>query len=937
MSILEAKSVSIRYITGDFKDIGIKEYILRQIKGNYHVTEFWADQNISFSLERGEMLGIIGTNGAGKSTLLKAVSGIMEPTRGKIIRKGSIAALLELSTGFDGELTVKENTYLRGAMMGYTRAFMDKTYRQIIDFAELRDFEDRPFKQLSSGMKSRLGFAIACLVKPDILILDEVLAVGDGAFRKKSEAKMKEIIGSGATTILVSHSLEQVRIMCDKVLWLHKGRQIAYGDNVKEICDRYQAFLDGKPDAETQSMLNKIAAAAKPCPAKEDPTKKSGSSIQSSKQSAAAQKGVAAPEHKPKSLTKPTRAQLFKELSPVLLMMLLSFCGALAMQIAFPPQFSPKIWSLDNILREFRYSLNGTIVQTSVMAALLFYVGNRSRKVGWKHKTGTAVLSVLLALLWLFSVAADTSQVFRATMIGTPAQIIKSVLYFFGMSWFLFLCGQLLYRICTRRASSPKSESMLAAARTSRRRPLLRDMTLLLAAWLPYLILDFPARISWDTWREMNMFFGYWPLTAHDPPAHTVLVSMVAKLGMAMGNVNIAFCAFVLVQMFVGALLISYGLEIMRQLNAPGWMIVIAQLAGRFGIPIAYYSVEILKDCQYVHFFLLMILCFALLLKDHKAFFGCKRNVILFSVSIYGVLLFRKNGKYIVWLLMAAALIWLLAQVRKKGMPWLKSLGKKPFLMLLVPVLIADLTVSGLVRYYGFGEASIREAFSLPFQQTARYVSEYADEIPPEEEEAIDAVLNYKKLPELYLPTKSDDVKRTFKNDATSTDLLTYFETWFKQFVRHPMTYVEATIHQTYPLYYPFRESIRARYGTRTIADFEKIIADTGYMVDTIIPRGNEIAQQYAIVMYRLPILGLLSNQAVYTIVLLYLTLYAILDRKKKFLWLVSPLILSVLVCFLAPVVLDYERYAFPFIYSTPVALAFFHASYNDSSLSKCS
>ena len=246
MSILEVSHVSIRYITGDFKDIGFKDYVLQKIRGNYHVTEFWADKDVSFTLERGEMLGIIGSNGAGKSTLLKAVSGIMVPTEGTIHREGKIAALLELASGFDGDLTVRENAYLRGAMLGYTRKFMDETYDQIIEFAELREFEDRPFKQLSSGMKSRLAFSIACLVRPDILILDEVLSVGDGAFRKKSETKMREIINGGATTILVSHSLDQVRKMCSKVLWLHKGRQIDFGSDVEGICDRYQAFLDGK-------------------------------------------------------------------------------------------------------------------------------------------------------------------------------------------------------------------------------------------------------------------------------------------------------------------------------------------------------------------------------------------------------------------------------------------------------------------------------------------------------------------------------------------------------------------------------------------------------------------------------------------------------------------------------------------------------------------
>ena len=246
MAMLELQKVSIRYITGDFKDIGLKEYFLRRIKRNYHVKEFWADKDITFSLEQGDMLGIIGRNGAGKSTLLKAISGIMEPTKGTVKRNGSVAALLELSSGFDGDLTVKENAYLRGAMLGYTRKFMDETYDRIIDFAELRDFQDRPFKQLSSGMKSRLAFSIASLVKPDILILDEVLSVGDGAFKAKSEQKMKEMMGGGTTTILVSHSLEQIKALSNKILWLNKGQQIEFGDDVEGICERYQNFLNQK-------------------------------------------------------------------------------------------------------------------------------------------------------------------------------------------------------------------------------------------------------------------------------------------------------------------------------------------------------------------------------------------------------------------------------------------------------------------------------------------------------------------------------------------------------------------------------------------------------------------------------------------------------------------------------------------------------------------
>ena len=245
MPIIRAEGVSIRYITGDFKDIGLKEYVLRKLTGNYQVKEFWADWDVTFELEKGDMLGIVGTNGAGKSTLLKAISGIMVPTRGKIQTNGTVAALLELTSGFDGDLTVRENTYLRGALLGYTRAFMDQMYDEIISSSELQDFQARPFKQLSSGMKSRLAFSIASLVNPDILILDEVLSVGDGSFRQKSGNKMREILANGVTGILVSHSIDQVRELCNKVLWLDHGKQMDFG-GTQEVCDRYEAFMQRK-------------------------------------------------------------------------------------------------------------------------------------------------------------------------------------------------------------------------------------------------------------------------------------------------------------------------------------------------------------------------------------------------------------------------------------------------------------------------------------------------------------------------------------------------------------------------------------------------------------------------------------------------------------------------------------------------------------------
>lgn len=259
MNVIECEDVSIRYITGDIKAIGLKEYVMRKLTHNFHVQEFWADRHVTFSLQRGDMLGIIGSNGAGKSTLLKAVTGIMIPTGGRIKTRGKIAALLELSSGFDAEMTVRENTYLRGAMLGYTREFLDAKYDEIIAFAELEEFQDYMFKQLSSGMKSRLAFSVACLVDPDILILDEVLSVGDGAFRKKSGDKMMEILSGGTTGVLVSHSIAQVRDLCNKVLWLDHGNQIAFTDEVELYCDAYEEFLSTKKLPKTQEEIYALA------------------------------------------------------------------------------------------------------------------------------------------------------------------------------------------------------------------------------------------------------------------------------------------------------------------------------------------------------------------------------------------------------------------------------------------------------------------------------------------------------------------------------------------------------------------------------------------------------------------------------------------------------------------------------------------------------
>ncbi len=240
--MIDVDHVTIRFNLSNQKVDNLKEYVIKLLKRELLFQEFLAVKDVSFQVRAGEAWGLVGSNGSGKSTMLKAISGILKPYKGSITVNGSVAPLIELGAGFDSELTARENIFLNGCILGHTEQFMKEHFDEIVDFAEIHNFLDSPLKNYSSGMKSRLGFSIATMVRPEILIVDEVLAVGDYKFRQKCEKRMNELLSGGTTLLYVSHNIDEVRRLCDHVIWLDKGvcRMVGATD---EVCDAYMAEM----------------------------------------------------------------------------------------------------------------------------------------------------------------------------------------------------------------------------------------------------------------------------------------------------------------------------------------------------------------------------------------------------------------------------------------------------------------------------------------------------------------------------------------------------------------------------------------------------------------------------------------------------------------------------------------------------------------------
>lgn len=254
--IVEVNNVTVRFNKANQKVDNLKEYFVRLIRRQLMFQEFIALRDVNLKIKKGEAWAIIGTNGSGKSTLLKVISRILKPYKGSVRVEGSIASLIELGAGIDPKLTARENIYLNGCILGYTKQFIDEKFDAIVEFSELEDFLDSPVQNFSSGMKSRLGFSVATMVEPDVLIVDEVLSVGDVLFRKKCMKRMKEMLANGTTLLFVSHNMGTVKEMCDKAIWLNNGEVVMSGD-INKVCDEYNSTIEEKKAKEKKEKQKK--------------------------------------------------------------------------------------------------------------------------------------------------------------------------------------------------------------------------------------------------------------------------------------------------------------------------------------------------------------------------------------------------------------------------------------------------------------------------------------------------------------------------------------------------------------------------------------------------------------------------------------------------------------------------------------------------------
>ena len=618
------------------------------------------------------------------------------------------------------------------------------------------------------------------------------------------------------------------------------------------------------------------------------------------------------------------KAILEKGRAPLALCLCILSALALCMQFPEPAlSAAARDSGILNIMENLRLSLDGTAVLSSFVAAALYFLWRHNRRESPRPSVLLPICCFFIAVIWLMARSFEIDNTLQ-TLTSGWGQMFKSGVYLLGSAWFLTQLGIALDVFLEQGTDLKTGAGRLLAF--YRRHSFLCPFLLLLCGCILPLALVYPGGMNADSWCQAGMYFrvvrpdwGLYEFTSHHPPAHTVYFSSIIALGRKLGSADLGLFAVMLLQAGMHSAVFAYALHTMRQLGAPRYLRVLGLLAAMFSPFYVTAYPTVVKDNIYSWAILLFVIEVICMLHLGRDYWRRGRHMALLALGVLGSMLMRNNGKYVIWPMVLLLLIVFFVRYRKTG------LFRRVVLALLLPVLAANLIQSALMSHYDIEKGSIREALSLPIQQTARYLLERGDEVTAEERAAIAAVLDYDNMARDYFPMESDPVKDAFNPEATAADVLNYLKTWLRMGLKHPLVYVKATVNQSYPLVYPFAECGRLANGT--LNRYHLYAAETIGIHDVeVAPRLNNIRNEFNNDLFYLPFTGLVCSIPVHVLVLMFLCCYALSRRRWCFLIPALPLLLSVGIVLLAPGISGTPRYAFPIVYSLPVVMAYYYS-----------
>lgn len=587
---------------------------------------------------------------------------------------------------------------------------------------------------------------------------------------------------------------------------------------------------------------------------------------------------------------------------------------ALGMSMDVPDFDYNTLGTLTEIMTNFIMSIGDKYFQISILAIMFWLVDVRIRNKVRKTKIMVSVCC-LLSLLWVMGSGfkIDNSLI---PLYLTAGQRVKTVIEFLGIANFLWMFAAGL-SVFLEYLSNKSHENVVAQKEVKRWR---KSVLLILFLWIPHIALAYPASMCNDAWIQLSQFWRIIPFSDHHTTTHTWLVGMFSKLGAIFSNGNLGLFIFIIFQSLVFAMVLAYGIVTMQNLGMPRLLIGMTYCIAAISPLYTTYIGTILKDNLYSYAFLIFVIELIYLVQKKTEFWKSKRHIVLLEVSMIGIMLLRKNGKYLIYIMIFLIMSHLIRNINGLN----RNIVNK-IVVLCLPVLLANFVSYSLDSYYNVEKSSLAEGLSLPFQQTARYVTYHEDEITQEESRAIDRVLDYDELENLYNPFLSDPVKATYRNNCTKADLIDYFRVWFRQLLKHPACYLSATINQNYFLLFPLQQNNKIYVDTMTEYqknEFSEIIHMLGVSESSITKSLSDVLTVYYKLMFKFPIINLFSNMSIYIYMMIWVIVYSI-DRKLcDVSFIALPNFLSFCMIILAPTVVP--RYAFPIIYSIPIMVSYY-------------